>query len=343
MAQIGDRAPMRDALVPARQFERREHGAVMRAVLWMLLALVASLLAAPSICRVIGLAPDEALLPAPGRRVTIGDGRFLNVVERGEGPPIVLVHGLPSNVGDWADLPEQLVRRGHRVVVYDRVGYGHSSRDRGDAADAYTYASSARDLAALIEALELQGVTLVGWSYGGGVVQRLVEDDPARIARIVLLGSVGPLLSPAPEDAIGRLARSPLGGPLFRWLVAVPPLARHAIAEPIAGVFSGAEHVPPGWLDRTVAQLALPGTIDAWLLEERRHDPAQFRPESIRRPALVLHGSDDRSVPLAVGEDLARRIPGAKLVRFEGGSHMLPATHGEALAERIEAWIEGGG
>ena len=82
------------------------------------------------------------------RSVAIGDGLELNVRELGTGSPVVLVHGLPSNIGDWAGVPDALAALGHRVVVYDRVGYGWSSRPPV-AGDAYTLGSNARELGCL--------------------------------------------------------------------------------------------------------------------------------------------------------------------------------------------------
>lgn len=314
----------------------------MRRLVALLLIVGLVSLGLPPAARVLGLAPDTATLPPPARAVAIGGGRTLDVTELGSGPPVVLVHGLPSNSADWGELPARLAARGHRVVVYDRIGYGHSSR--ADAADpsAYTYASSTRDLRGLLDALAIERAALVGWSYGGGVVQQLAAEAPERVTALVPLASVGPLLATTPDEAepIERLARSPIGPALLRWVTAFGALGEAAAAEPVAEAFSGAEHVPPGWIARTAAQLAMPGTIDAWILEQRRADLSGIDPAAVAAPALVVHGTDDRLVPLAIAEDLARRLPRAELVAIEGGSHMLPATHADALAERIAAFLE---
>lgn len=303
------------------------------------LALFAALVWLPPRCTPwLGLGPDASTLPAPGRAVAIGDGLSLNVVEAGAGPPVVLVHGLPSNVGDWASVPEELARRGWRAIAYDRVGYGWSSRVPA-VEGAYTLASNARELAALLDALGLERAALVGWSYGGGVVQALAEAAPERVSQMVLLGSVGPASAGTPPDAIERLARSRFGAAVFAWVAAVPPLSRATTGGAMAAAFSGAEHAPPGFLERTRAQLAMPGTLEAFVAEMQRMDAAGLAPERIAAPALVVHGSDDRSVPLAVGEDLSRRLPHGELLVFEDGSHMLPVTHGARLAEALHDWL----
>jgi pimeloyl-ACP methyl ester carboxylesterase len=106
-------------------------------------------------------------------------------------------------------------------------------------------------------------------------------------------------------------------------------------------MFSGAERVPPGFAERTAAQLSLPGTIDAWLAESRNEGYAGLHPEWIQAPALVIHGSDDRAVAVGVAEDLAKRLPHGKLELVPAGSHMLPATHTDALAQQIHDWAAG--
>lgn len=310
-----------------------------RALLLAAVALAALMLLPPLLAPLLGLGPDPTTLPARGRAVPIAGNLELNVLELGSGPALVLVHGLPSNIGDWGELPARLAARGHRVVVYDRIGYGWSSRVPV-AGDAYTFASNARELTGLLDALDLPRATLVGWSYGGGVVQQLALQAPERVAGLVLLGAVGPTYAAAPGDAVDRAARSPFGLALFRWIGAIPPLARAATRASLALAFSGAGHVPPGFLERTRAQLALPGTLAAFVAESARMDVAALTPERIEAPALVVHGSDDRSVPLAVAEDLAERLPGARLLVFERGSHMLPVTHAERLADALHEWLE---
>ena len=286
----------------------------------------------------LGRAPDLSALPPRDRAVAIGPGLELNVTELGSGSPVVLVHGLPSNIGDWASVPEKLAALGHRVVVYDRVGYGWSSRPPV-AGDAYTLGSNARELGALLDQLGIPRAALVGWSYGGGIVQSFALEHPERVSQLVLLGSVGPAIPDAPADFISRLGRSPIGPALFRYVTSVPPLGRGVLAGALADVFSGAAKIPPGFIDRSAAQMAVPGTVDSWLAEERNGGYAKLRPEAIETPTLVLHGDDDRAVLETVAEDLARRLPNGRLVWVEGGSHMLPVTHPDLVAARIDEWV----
>jgi non-heme chloroperoxidase len=306
---------------------------VRRAFLALVLAALLLAVVPPLLGRLGLTGPDPALLPPRARAVVIAPGLTLNVAELGSGPPVVLVHGLPSNLGDWAALPERLAALGHRVVAYDRAGYGYSSRPAAGE-QGYSFDSNARDLHALLAALELKRALLVGWSYGGGVVQRFAAEAPEKTAGIVLLSSVGPLPTGS-STPLDRLVALPFAAALLEWIASVPPLGRAMTRDGVANAFSGEAAIPPGWLERTQAMLALPGTLRTLVLEMQRYNPRVLRAESLPAPVLVVHGSDDRDVPLAQGEDLHRRIPGSELVVVPGGSHMLPATHPDLLAEHI--------
>jgi pimeloyl-ACP methyl ester carboxylesterase len=291
---------------------------------------------APPLLRSLGLTgPDRALLPAPGRSLAVAPGVELNVVEEGEGsgPPVVLIHGLPSNIGDWAGVPARLAGLGDRVVAYDRAGFGLSSRPAADAGR-YTFESNVQDLSRLLEALGLERPVLVGWSYGGGIAQRFAVEHPDQVRGLVLLSSVGPLPTGggSPLDTLISLSFGPA---LLEWIASVPPLGRAMTRDGVANAFSGEAAIPAGWVERTEAMLALPGTLRSLVLEMRRYRPADLQPEAIEAPVLILHGSADRDTPLAEGKALHERIAGSTLEVVQGGSHMLPATHTALVAERI--------
>lgn len=284
----------------------------------------------------LGWGGDAAFVPGADREVEIGGGRRLNVRDVGTGPPIVLVHGLPSNIGDWGEVPEKLAALGHRVVVYDRIGYGHSSRDDDASAETYTYESNARDLEALLDALGIERATLAGWSYGGAVVQEFTASRPERVEAVALLGSVGPASAPG-DDALSILLGSPLALPVLRWVAAVPPVGNAFLGENLRLAFARERDIPPGFAERTRAMLALPGTLEAFVAEARRDAPSSLEPERIAVASLVLHGTEDFLVPLDVGRDLDRRLPASQLLVVPGGSHMLPTTHADLVAGALHA------
>lgn len=284
----------------------------------------------------LGWGTNPAAVPPAAKAVPVGAGRTLNVLEVGAGPPVVLVHGLPSNIGDWAEVPARLAELGHRVVVYDRAGYGHSSRDDAKRPGTYTYASNARDLLALLDALGIGRATLAGWSYGGAIVQEFAAQHPERVAQVAFLGSVGPA-APPDEDALSRILASGAGEEILRWAGAVSPIGAAFTRENLRMAFARERDVPPGFVERTRAMLALPGTLEAFVAEAQRGDPSSLRPEAIAAPALVLHGTEDLLVPLAVGQDLDRRLPDSQILIVPGGSHMLPVTHVDLVAGALHA------
>ena len=312
----------------------------------LLLALVVVLLAAavgpPIAARLFGWGPDPSLRPPPGRSVAIGNGLSLNVLEVGTGPPVILVHGLPSCAYDWATLPQKLAARGYHVIAYDRVGYGYSSRPAATA-DRYTYESNARDLAGLLDALGIQRAALVGWSYGGAVVQTLAADAPERVSQLVLVAAVGPAQPENGDDPLSLVLASPFGNAILAWVSSVPPLARRMTRENVAQAFSGDQAVPPKWTEYTQAMLALPGTLNSFVLEAQRGVASSLRPQALHVPTLILEGTADRLVPPAVAEDLHRRLAGSELVTIPNASHMLPVTHADLLAERIDTFLRAHG
>jgi pimeloyl-ACP methyl ester carboxylesterase len=297
-------------------------------IIWIVLvaALVAGI---PAYYTYFGPKPTP---PAPGESVALADGTKLNVVQLGPGPNVVLVHGSPGSAYDWGNLPKLLVEAGRHVVVYDRKGYGLSDRRRQG--EPYSVDANAKELQQLLVALDLRDVTLVGWSYGGAVVQRAAALDADRIARLVLISSPGPSMETPKPSIVTRIAMS---APIRAWVARVPPLSERLVRSSSKRAFSN-ERPPPTWLPQMLATLSQPGVRDAQLAESQALDMSVLKPEEIQRPVLVIHGSDDRLVPFSVAEDLHARIQGSELLRIDDASHMLPITDSPKLAKRIAAF-----
>jgi pimeloyl-ACP methyl ester carboxylesterase len=126
---------------------------------------------------------------------------------------------------------------------------------------------------------------------------------------------------------------------VLRWVGTVAPVGRAFMHENLKAAFAKESAIPAGYAERTRAMLALPGTLTAFVAEEQRGSPASLHPEQIRVPALVLHGTDDRLVPLSVAEDVAKRLPAAELLALPGGSHMLPVTDADLVAGALHALV----
>jgi pimeloyl-ACP methyl ester carboxylesterase len=295
--------------------------------LGLLLVVLAALALPPLWFRLFRELPPE--LPPAGRRVALASVG-VNVVEEGAGPAVVLVHGLPGSAYDWRPTSAALAARGRRAIAYDRVGYGWSD-PRPDGA--FSVGSNAAELLALLDALGLEGVTLVGWSYGGSTAIAAAERDASRIARLVLIGSAGPGFEKSqPPRAVARIVFS---APVLGWLHAVPPLARGMQAQASRQAFSEGPE-PDWWRPTLAANFGRAHTPTSWRSEGAAMMDAPLpEPSRLRMPILVLHGEDDRLVPVEVAHELARLAPGARLVVVPGGSHMLPITHADRVADEI--------
>jgi pimeloyl-ACP methyl ester carboxylesterase len=304
----------------------------MRRFLIVLGALLGTVIVVPPLLgSLLGWNDFSASLPEPGERVELRSGGHINVIDSGDGSPVVLVHGLPGSGYDWKPLPQKLEDLGCRVIRFDRVGYGHSSRRRSG--EEHSLEANARDLVALLDALGIDRVTPVGWSYGGGVVQVSAVSSPERVNALALVGSIGPAFRPSEPTLVERVLFS---RPLVWWGFAVGLPARANTAQISAAAFSPDE-VSPWWVDQSVALMALPGAFGTLRAEDARMASRILRPAEIEAQTLVFQGAEDAFVPLHVGEDLHQRIRRSELIVVPRGSHMLPVTHADLLGERIAA------
>jgi pimeloyl-ACP methyl ester carboxylesterase len=308
----------------------------MRRLLVALVVLAAALLALPPLYfHFFPVALPR--LPAQGLRIAVREGLAVNTLVKGDGPAVVLVHGLPGCAYDWTPLSEALAARGMRVIAYDRVGYGYSDpRSDGD----FSIAANARDLLGLLASQELEDVTVVGWSYGGPVAIEAAGRDAARIARLVLVGSGAPPEASEPPPAIFGVIFS---GPVLTWVRAVPPAGRALQAAMSRDAFSGAD-LPGWWLPQLAANFAGPHTLRTFREEGARigAGDTSIDPVTVARPILLIHGDDDRLAPLEGAQWIKSHARDAELVVIPKGSHMLPITHADALADRIAAFAHGG-
>jgi pimeloyl-ACP methyl ester carboxylesterase len=308
----------------------------MRRILFLLVLLLAAAIALPPLWfRAFPASVPQ--LPAAETFVALASGPRMHAIVRGEGPPVVLVHGLAGQASGWRPTTELLAAHGRRVLALDRLGYGHSDARDGDD---FTLAANARELRELLDALDLEDVTVVGWSYGGGVAlsaarqQQAGEAARPRIARLVLVGSIGPRAERREPPAFV----APLVVGALHWMRAVPPAAR-AVQRAASEVAFSDSAMPDWWLPGLAANLAQEKTRRA-LLEEGMQMRGQPAPDSaeLDLPILVIHGDDDRLASVEMGRALARNNPRAELALVPGGSHMLPITHATLLADRVAAF-----
>jgi non-heme chloroperoxidase len=268
--------------------------------------------------------------------ITTKDGTQIYYKDWGKGPVVTFSHGWPLNADAWDGQMLFLAQKGFRVVAHDRRGHGRSSQSwsRNDM-DGY-----ADDLAAVIEALDLQEVTLVGHSTGGGEVARYIaRHGTKRVAKAVLLAAVPPLML--------KTAANPEGLPmeLFDKLRHGITKDRSQFYKDLAIPFYGANRpgakVSQGLLDQFWVWSMQAGlknaydSIKAFSETDQTEDLKKFDV-----PTLVLHGEDDQIVPVKdSAKKSARLIRGAKEIYYPGAPHGLTATHQDQVNADLLAFL----
>ena len=269
--------------------------------------------------------------------VTARDGAEIFYKDWGGGPPVVLSHGWPLNSDSWEAQMLFLAEHGYRCIAHDRRGHGRSSQT-WDGNEMDTYAD---DLAAVIDALDLSGATLVGFSTGGGEVVRYIgRHGTERVASLALVSAVPPFML--------RTGDNPGGVPIevFDEIRDGSRRDRSQLYRDLAdGPFFGntrpGANVSQGTRDAFWRQGLQAGhrnaleCIAAFSATDFRADLAQ-----IDVPTLVIHGDDDQVVPFPVGgQASAALIEGAELNVYAGAPHGITDTHKDRLGDDLLAFL----
>lgn len=255
------------------------------------------------------------------------DGTELFYRGWGTGRPVVFVHGMLMNSGMWQYQMLHMTENGLRAVAYDRRGHGRSD----DPGTGYDFDTLADDLAALLDRLDLTGVTLVGHSMGGGEIARyLSRHGGQRISQIVLVSSTVPKLDADPQAQAAL--RDQLRASYGQW-----------VAENAALSFGD------GLPGRAIPQLEKEQAIRDWMGVSLQavvacmatNMSADFTAElsKITVPALVLHGDHDVFAPLETcGQRSAELIPDSRLVVYGNAAHLLHLSCRERLSADLLAF-----
>jgi non-heme chloroperoxidase len=264
----------------------------------------------------------------------VKDGTAIYYKDWGEGPVVTFSHGWPLSSDAWDGQLLFLAQNGFRVVAHDRRGHGHSSQAwSGNDMNGY-----ADDLAAVIEALDLKDVTLVGHSTGGGEVARYIgRHGTKRVAAAVLIAAVPPIMV--------KSAVNPEGLPMeaFDGMRNSLNKDRSQFYKDLAVMFYGANRpgakVSQGTLDQFWLWSMQAGLRNAY--ESIKAFSETDFTEDLKKfdvPTLVMHGEDDQIVPIKdSAKKSARLIKGAKEIYYPGRPHGLTATHqDEVNADLLE-------
>ncbi len=248
--------------------------------------------------------------------------------DHGSGDPVVLIHGYPLSGASWEKQVPVLLEAGHRVITYDRRGFGKSSQPTSG----YNYDTFAEDLHKVVTHLKLRNFALVGFSMGGGEVARYIGKYGSKgVSKAVIVGGIPPYLLKTSDNPDG------VEGSVFEGIQKAVTADRYAFFTEFfknffnTDVFLGKriseQAVQASWnVAAGASATASVACVPTWH-EDFRNDLAR-----IDVPTLVIHGDADRIVPInASGQKTAKLVKGSRLLPIKDGPHAVNWTHAEEV------------
>jgi non-heme chloroperoxidase len=252
----------------------------------------------------------------------------LYVKDYGKGKPVILIHGWPLSNEMWEYQIEFLVKNNYRVIAYDRRGFGKSSQPW----DGYDYDTLTDDLSEIIEQLQLENVTLVGFSMGGGEVVRYFSRHHGKgVAKAALISSIIPFLLKTDDNPEGR--------PKEKSDATAASINEDRIGflDNFGKIFFGVNIINKPLstpLLEYYRNLCAAASPRATLQCAESLNTTDFRDElhTIKVPTLIIHGNDDKNVPIEVSsEKTAKAIENNTFIVYEGAPHGLFYTEKDKL------------
>lgn len=272
------------------------------------------------------------------RWVTVAN-RPINVIEMGEGPAMVFVHGLS---GSWPNWLEQLTvfAQGHRVIAMDLPGFGHSPMPE----EHITISVYARILDGLLETLGVDAATLVGNSMGGFVSAELAIAYPQRVERLVLVSAAG--ISTYRHRDVERIEPylrriAPMIAVYTGWTAAKSDWVarRPGLRNLTLGLVTRhPSRLPPALAAEQLRGAGKPGFMQA--LRANIDYPVKERLPEIACPTLIVWGDEDKIIPVGDASIFEELIPNSRKVVFEGTGHMAMLERPAAFNELLNAFVE---
>jgi len=256
--------------------------------------------------------------------------------DHGSGQPVVLIHGYPLSGASWERQVPVLLSEGHRVITYDRRGFGKSSQPT----TGYNYDTFAEDLRKLITHLDLHDFSLVGFSMGGGEVARYLGKFGSKgVHKAVIISGIPPFLLKTPDNSEG------IDKGVFEGIEKAVTADRYAFFTEFFKNFYNTDLL----LNKRVTEQAVQAS---WNLAAGSSATASlacvatwhedFREDlsAVDVPTLVMHGDADRILPItAAGSRTAKLIKGARLVVVKEGPHCITWTHADEVNPELLSFL----
>jgi non-heme chloroperoxidase len=257
----------------------------------------------------------------------------------GPGPAVVLLSGWPFDSRSWEPQVHALLTAGHRVITYDRRGFGQSSRPTVG----YDFDTLAADLDKLLTGLDLREATVIGFSLGTGELARYIGTyGTARLKSCVFIESLAPSFAKSDENPNGvdqatiETVRQAILDDRPAWLTGL--LGDFLNLDHLLGKRVSEETVRNNWNAGAAASpWATWACVLTWL-EDFHQDIKR-----IDIPALILHGTADRILSVeGQGRRMHAAVPEARYVEIEGGPHVMCVTHAQEVNQELLAFLRSG-
>ena len=267
------------------------------------------------------------------------DGTQLYVKSWGTGKPVVLIHGWPLSGDSWDPISNVLADNGYQAIAYDRRGFGRSDQP----SEGYDYDTFADDLAAVLDSQAGgQDAALVGFSMGGGEIARYLSRHGGKgVSKVVLISAVVPYMLQTPDNPEGvpqatfdqmtqgmKADRAHFFRGFFKDFFGVGMMS-HPVSDEVLDL---------AW--NTAMQAGLRPTLAA----ATAFATTDFRPDlaNFTVPTLIIHGTADKTVPIGpTAHALAKAVPAAQLIEYDGEPHGVFATQTERLTNDLLAFLSG--
>jgi len=299
-------------------------------VLCLLIGVIAGMITLAGLPDFIEVEMDDTYY---GDFVTIKEDK-IRIVQKGEGPDILLIHGKPGILDDW-EYFFNVLSKDYRVTSFDRPGYGFSSFHYNSSPLKYNM----EIVSGLINKLSLRNVIVVGHSYGSLIALALAVENTAPVRGYILL-------SPETYPKGGftffnRIARYPVPGRGFFRIIKgfiLPP----AIKADLEMAFNP-DTLPDDYYKERINLFLQTKTLISMAREESylksEADPVKALYKDITKPVLIIYGKNDKVIPVYIAQELKKRITGSKLVILKDTGHMVQYREPEELKNQIDAFF----